>query len=214
MKKKILKISLLAFALLIAILGWNTFRFQSKQITVPPLAILNIDNQAVQHLSQAIQCPTNSYDDRVDTAAFYQLKQLIYQSFPTAFSQLKVDTISQFSYLIEWKGKDETLKPIILMGHTDVVPVEGESLTKWTEPPYSGAIKDSFIWGRGSLDDKIAVFGILEAAEFLLKQKFQPNRTVYFAFGHDEEVGGKAGAKSSAGAVRHHTPALRPHGPA
>jgi len=80
------------------------------------------------------------------------------------------------------------------MGHSDVVPVEESSEDSWTVPPFSGEIKDGMIWGRGTLDDKLNVFGLLEAAEHLLKEGFVPVRDIYFAFGHDEETGGTHGA--------------------
>ena len=84
------------------------------------------------------------------------------------------------------------------MGHSDVVPVEGESLKQWTENPYGGKISEGYIWGRGTLDDKVNIVGILEATERLLLEDYQPMRTVYFAFGHDEEVGGINGAAAIA----------------
>lgn len=80
------------------------------------------------------------------------------------------------------------------MGHLDVVPVEGKSEHQWTEQPFSGKVQDGYIWGRGALDDKSSVFGILEAVELLLQKNYAPERTVYLAFGHDEEVSGINGA--------------------
>jgi len=50
--------------------------------------------------------------------------------------------------------------------------------------------------GRGALDDKSAVIAMLEAATLLLNEGFQPERTIYFSFGHDEEIGGNNGAGS------------------
>jgi carboxypeptidase PM20D1 len=81
------------------------------------------------------------------------------------------------------------------MAHLDVVPVETGTEDQWTHPPFSGEIADGFIWGRGSMDIKEGVVGILEAVELLLKEGFQPRRTVYLAFGHDEEIGGSEGAR-------------------
>ncbi|CAL8471245.1 g10787 [Coccomyxa elongata] len=78
----------------------------------------------------------------------------------------------------------------------DVVPVT--SLAAWTEPPFSGVIKDGYVWGRGAQDVKVTVFALLEAVTALLEQRFAPKRTLYLAFGHDEEVGGGRGAKAIA----------------
>jgi carboxypeptidase PM20D1 len=76
----------------------------------------------------------------------------------------------------------------------DVVPVEEMTGAQWAHPPFDGVISEGYVWGRGTMDDKSSVFGILEAAEMLLAEGFEPRRTVYIAFGHDEEIGGKAGA--------------------
>ena len=80
------------------------------------------------------------------------------------------------------------------MAHIDVVPAEPETEGDWTCPPFEGRIAEGYIWGRGALDYKEAVLGILEAVETLLGEGFRPRRTVYLAFGHDEEVGGQGGA--------------------
>jgi carboxypeptidase PM20D1 len=76
-----------------------------------------------------------------------------------------------------------------------VVPVAPGTEKDWLKPPYDGVIADGFIWGRGSWDDKGNLYSMLEAAEALAKQGFRPKRTIYFAFGHDEEVAGTRGAK-------------------
>ena len=81
------------------------------------------------------------------------------------------------------------------MGHYDVVPVDPSTLDSWQHPPFKGVVAQNKIWGRGTLDDKSAVLAILESVEYLLSQGFVPNRDIYFAFGHDEEIGGKQGAK-------------------
>ena len=60
----------------------------------------------------------------------------------------------------------------------------------WQQPPFDGVISDGFIWGRGSWDDKGNLYSMLEAAEAMAKAGFRPKRTIYFAFGHDEETGG------------------------
>jgi carboxypeptidase PM20D1 len=79
-----------------------------------------------------------------------------------------------------------------------VVPIAPGTKDEWTHPPFDGVIQDGIIWGRGTLDDKVGVIGLLEAATALLKDNHKPTRDVYFAFGHDEEVSGTYGATAMA----------------
>src|SRR4029077_14406866 len=87
-----------------------------------------------------------------------------------------------------------TLPPVVLMGHMDVVPVPEPNLPEWTHPPFSGAVAERFVGGRGTLDDKTTVLSTMEAVEGLIREGYHPPRTVYLAFGHDEEVSGRYGA--------------------
>lgn len=64
----------------------------------------------------------------------------------------------------------------------------------WLHPPFNGTVADGFIWGRGAQDVKIGLISLLEAATALLQEGYKPTRTLLFAFGHDEEIGGSAGA--------------------
>jgi carboxypeptidase PM20D1 len=84
----------------------------------------------------------------------------------------------------------------------DVVPVEPGTENRWTQDPFGGRIVEGFIWGRGAIDDKSAVLGALEAVEMLLADGFRPARTVYLAYGHDEEIGGIGGARQIAALLR------------
>ncbi len=65
------------------------------------------------------------------------------------------------------------------MGHQDVVPVIVGTEAEWAHPPFAGRIADGIVWGRGTLDDKSSMTGLLEAAELLLRDGFEPERTVY-----------------------------------
>lgn len=113
---------------------------------------------------------------------------------------MKKETFSCFSLLYTWEGKSTTLKPVILTAHMDVVPAVG--IDSWTKPPFSGENDGIFIWGRGTLDDKAEMISILEAVERLLAENYQPERTVYLAFGHDEEINGLRGATVIASALK------------
>ena len=87
------------------------------------------------------------------------------------------------------------------MAHMDVVPVEAGTESKWAHRPFSGDVSDGFVWGRGTLDDKLNVIGQLEAIEGLITAGFAPRRTVILSFGHNEEVLG-SGAKSIAAELK------------
>jgi carboxypeptidase PM20D1 len=153
---------------------------------------------AAQHLSEAIQIPTLSFVEggEVDSEPFVKFRTLLEKHFPKIHTVLKKEIIAGDSLLYTWAGTDPNLKPVLLMAHIDVVPVLEESGNPWTEPPFSGNIKDGFIWGRGSLDDKHSLMGVLEAVEYLLGKGITPLRTVLLAFGQDEEVGGTKGASA------------------
>jgi carboxypeptidase PM20D1 len=200
MKKLLVSVFAVVLIVLI-ILVYRTVTFSSKQLkTEVKVTGFKADETSYSRLSEAIQLTTVSYEDRsrCDTVALLNLHELIKKSFPLTDSVLERTIVNKFSLLYEWKGKNSSLKPVILMAHMDVVPVEDENKKEWKEPPFSGRITDNAIWGRGTLDDKCGVFGILEATEKLLKEGFVPDRTLYFVFGHDEEIGGDEGARQAA----------------
>jgi carboxypeptidase PM20D1 len=84
------------------------------------------------------------------------------------------------------------------MAHQDVVPVAPGTEKQWHADPFGGEIRDGFIWGRGAWDDKGNLMAILEAVDSLAAAGFKPRRTLYLAFGHDEENGGAQGAAAIA----------------
>lgn len=106
--------------------------------------------------------------------------------------------INGHALLYTWTGSDPALKPLLLLSHQDVVPVEAASAGAWHQPGFSGAIADGFVWGRGAWDNKSNLMSQLEAVETLLAAGFTPRRTVYIAAGADEEVGGLRGARAIA----------------
>lgn len=190
-----LRILILGIIVIAAIFTINTIRYPSQQVKIEAIPKVAIDDAVAQRLAQAIQFPTVSSESRVDTVAFENLDSLIQKSYPLVDSLLEKETVNRFSYIYKWQGKNPKLNPILLLAHLDVVPVEDSSLDKWTQPPFGGKIVDGTIWGRGTMDDKSSAFGILEAVSMLLEADYLPERTVYLAFGHDEEVSGLNGAQ-------------------
>lgn len=164
---------------------------------VEPVAAIEIDRDgAVERFAEAIRFKTISHQDPADfdTEAFLGLHKHLENCFPLVHQHLKRETVSDFTLLYTWEGSDPSLKPGLLMAHLDVVPTSDPNAADWTQPPYDGVVDGEFIWGRGTLDDKVNVLAQLEAVERLLGNGFQPARTLYFEFGHDEEVGGPHGA--------------------
>lgn len=198
MFKKTLSFIIFIFVLSVAYLLYNVFSFSSKQIEYKEAERIEISDSAIHHLSKAITIKTISPENPVDfdSTQFVQFSNFLSATYPLIEENLIKNTINQFSYLYKWQGSDEQLKPAILLAHSDVVPVPEEDVKEWTAPPFSGDIKDGILWGRGTMDDKVSVIGILEAVEHLLKAGFKPKRTIYLAIGHDEEIGGQLGAKS------------------
>ena len=182
--------------LLIAVILVRTLLFKSRQVEVDPVTDIPVNKEAAQHLGKAIQFETVSHQDPAlfDKKEFLGLHDYLKKTFPRVHSELMREVVSEYSLLYTWKGTNPELKPMLLMAHLDVVPVEPGTEKEWVHPPFSGEIADKFIWGRGSMDIKCGVFGILEAVESLLNEGVTPARTVYLAFGHDEEVGGPNGA--------------------
>src|SRR5439155_10228031 len=107
---------------------------------------------------------------------------------------LKREIISDYSLLYTWQGQDLSLEPVILLAHMDVVPVQPGSERTWTQPPFDGVVWNGYIWGRGTLDMKAILVGIMEAVEREVVAGHRPKRTIMLGFGHDEEVGGRNGA--------------------
>ncbi|KAI0035355.1 carboxypeptidase S [Vararia minispora EC-137] len=155
---------------------------------------------AYENLGGAVRIPTETYDDipppgedsRWDT--FAVLHKYFEKRFPLVHSKLQVTKINMYALVFHWQGSDESLKPIILTGHQDVVPVLPDTVDQWIQPPFSGYYDGTWIWGRGSCDDKSGTLASLTAVETLLKQGFKPKRTVVLAYGIDEERGGEHGA--------------------
>ncbi|MEH6569678.1 MAG: M20/M25/M40 family metallo-hydrolase [Halioglobus sp.] len=157
-----------------------------------------------ENLAQALTYKTVSQQDRsvIDYAEFDKLHAFLRASYPRVFSQLEVEVINKYSLLMHWRGTDPSAVPVLFAAHMDVVPIEPGTEGEWEYPPFAGTIADGKIYGRGTLDDKQGLIGILEATEKLLTEGFAPRRGISFAFGHDEEISGPEGAAAIAARLR------------
>lgn len=187
---------LILLVLIVAVVLIRTFLF-TRSAEHKPLPFsstvpgLDLDPLVpARHLSAAIQVQTVSHADPAEDKPekFTELHNLLEKSYPRLHAQLKREVLEGGSLLYTWQGNDPALNPVLFMAHQDVVPVDTYTLDKWTYPPFSGAIADGFIWGRGSMDIKCQLIAVMEAVENLLARDYRPPRTVILAFSHDEEV--------------------------
>lgn len=150
------------------------------------------------HLSEAIAFQTVSYADRslIDIDQFRAMHSWMERTWPLIHTKLRTEMVNELTRVYVWEGTRPELTPVLLIAHQDVVPVGDPSV--WTFPPFSGADAEGFIWGRGALDIKIQMVGLMDTVEHLLSTGWQPTRTIYLCFGHDEEIGGREGARKAA----------------
>ncbi|HXR24403.1 MAG TPA: M20/M25/M40 family metallo-hydrolase, partial [Candidatus Binataceae bacterium] len=186
-----------AMAALLGALAVNTASQRSRQVTVPAAALAPLDVQAAaQRLAGAVQLRTISYEapSEESRAELLKLHAYLAQAFPNAHRAMTREVVGGYSLLYTWTGEQPNAKPILLMAHQDVVPIAPGTETQWHADPFGGEIRDGFVWGRGSWDDKGNLMAILEAVDALAAAGFKPRHTIYLAFGHDEENGGENGA--------------------
>ncbi len=183
--------------LLVAAVAVNTLRKGSHQLEVAPLAVLPVDEAgAAARLGEAVRLRTISSreDAALNADQFTQLHTLLQTRFPKLHAVLKREVVADLSLLYTWEGSNPKADAVLLLAHQDVVPIAPGTEGDWKVAPFSGELKDGFIWGRGSWDDKGNLMSQLEAVEMLVASGFKPERTVYLAFGADEEVTGIRGA--------------------
>ncbi|QSQ16934.1 M20 family peptidase [Myxococcus landrumensis] len=183
----------------------RTLTFTSRQVAAEEGTPLVVDAEAAStRLAGALRLKTvaASEGQPADDAAFEALHAYLREHFPRVHAALKREPVGAHSVLYTWQGTDASLRPVLLMGHLDVVPVADGTESAWVHPPFSGVVVDGYVWGRGALDDKGSVLAQLEAVEALLAAGEQPRRTVLFAFGADEEVGGTQGAVAIAALLK------------
>jgi len=90
------------------------------------------------------------------------------------------------------KGADSSRGALMLHGHLDVVPAEASD---WSVHPFSGALEDGYVWGRGAVDMKDMVGMLIAVARAFKRSGTVPPRDLVFAFVSDEEAGGNYGCK-------------------
>jgi Gly-Xaa carboxypeptidase len=162
-----------------------TISTPALDLIIPTIESATYKNTSIALLSGAVQIPTVSRDemgppgdDEPRWDIFFKFADYLETSFPLIHEHLTREKVNTHGLVYTWKGSDPTLKPTLLLAHQDVVPVPESTIPTWTYPPFSGAFDGTYIWGRGSSDDKNQLIAIMESIELLLTASFVPSRTV------------------------------------
>ncbi len=187
MKILLIVVSLTAIFLAVLLIRTAMFKPQKARIPSKETVVLEKD-RIVRNMQEMIRCKTISYnkEDLIDKKEFEKFQDLLTKLYPSIHRICKRQFLGVNGILYHWKGKSSS-DPIVLMSHYDVVPVEED---QWEKPAFEGVLEDGILWGRGTLDTKGTLCGIMEAAEQLISEGFIPEHDIYFAFSGQEEING------------------------
>lgn len=198
MLKKILLGLVALVVILLAVILFRTFTYggaaTGERVELPAAPEVSAD-RAANHLAEAIRFRTITVatgDPRPgQEGPWLDLHNWLETTYSAAHSAMSRELVpGTLTLLYTWQGSDASLDPLLLMAHQDVVPVNIGTEDDWIGAPFAGDIVDGYVYGRGALDDKGSLVALMEAADALAASGFQPKRTVYFMFGHDEEISG------------------------
>ncbi len=158
--------------------------------TVPVEAIELDEKKVISDLTDMIRCKTISHpnDALTDKEEFEKFRNVLALRFPKVHAETELNHIGKTGLLYHWHGK-KSESPCVLMSHYDVVPVEADA---WQKPPFEGVLENGVLWGRGTLDTKTTLLGVIYAAEQLLEAGFVPEQDIWLAFSGDEEIMGES----------------------
>ena len=185
----ILAIVAVFVAAFIAVILIRTILFRPEMIQQKKVTDIAVNrDKIVSDMAAMIQCKTISdrNEELVDRSEFARFEELLKERFPLVHTHCSLEKVGKTGLLYYLKGESDS-KPSVCMAHYDVVPIEEDG---WNVPAFEGLIKDDMIWGRGTLDTKGTLCGILEAAEQLLSEGYVPANDMYFSFSGEEEIDG------------------------
>ncbi len=136
--------------------------------------------EAVQHLVDLVRIDTSNPPGNETRVVDYLERALADDGIPSQRYALEPERAN----LVARRRGNGTKRPILLMGHTDVVGVQRE---KWFADPFSGQRENGFIYGRGTLDDKDNLAAALMVLKLLERYEVQLDRDVIFLAEAGEE---------------------------
>ena len=178
--------------LFVAVVLIRAAGFKPQQQTATATAAVKVDRErAVKNLAAMVQIKTVSSKNAalVDEAEFARFRALLKTLYPAVHAHCTLETAGPSGLIYRYNGRDEAAAPTVLMSHYDVVPATDDG---WKQPPFSGAVVDGILWGRGTLDTKGTLCGVMEACEDAVNAGFVPKADIYLCFAGDEEIGGES----------------------
>lgn len=139
---------------------------------------------ALAILTKSIGFRTVVGGDQMPAYAEYLKGMLVAAGY--AADDVRVDRVGETATLVaRYRGKDSTLKPILLIGHMDVVEAKRED---WERDPFVAVVKNGYVYGRGSVDNKFDVSMMVATLIHLKQSGWKPRRDVVLALSGDEET--------------------------
>lgn len=165
-------------------------RIATSLLAVAPMTVLAQDrflidwdavgDEAIDHLVELVKIDSSNPPGNETEVARYLERVLDSEGIASEMYALDPD---RANLVARYKGNGSR-RPILIMGHTDVVGVQAD---KWSEPPFSGLRKDGYIWGRGTLDDKDNVTAGLLVMLLLNRLEVEMDRDIIFLAESGEE---------------------------
>ncbi|MBQ2794726.1 MAG: M20/M25/M40 family metallo-hydrolase, partial [Oscillospiraceae bacterium] len=184
-------IAVLAVLILVAVV--RTLMIKAPEVAECKTKITQEEmDTCAQKLGDMVRVPTVSKNEDEDLSQFYKYHEVLEELFPNVHKTFE-KTVLNGTLLYKWQGTDPTRRPILFMGHQDVVPANDHG---WKCPAYSGEVIDGAIYGRGSMDCKSTMFVELQALEELIEEGFVPPCDIYLEYAINEETGGDGAASA------------------
>lgn len=155
---------------------------------LPPMTREGLQTLTLAEASISFQSSAGEHNQTASIAELYK-KILITGGFPeSAISITRVDNTAYF--VLRWPGQDPSLKPLVILGHMDVVAADPAN---WTRNPFVPVVEDGYLFGSGAEDMKLSNALAVTALIHLRKSGFIPEREIILAFSGDEETTMKTG---------------------
>jgi len=154
--------------------------------------IIELENETITLCQEMIRIPSVNYGEGLGdekAMAEYVAKKLTEVGIK---SELIETAPNRVNVVAKVEGADQNRPGLVLHGHIDVVPA---NTADWSVDPFSGLIKDGFIWGRGAVDMKDMDAMILATVRMWQRIGYKPPRNILLVFFADEEAGSNYGSR-------------------